>query len=834
MSNGNRELTSLSSQINLSRDQIRTQIIDYLRQHLELDNVDLTKSSFLSYLVNIFSTLTSNLLFYQSSVYKEFFLTKAQLPESIYNLSAFIGYTPQTARPSKVDVLMTIPFGFSSSDITFTFNQGFEFYSDNITFTLPYDVIINVKNNTDVSVTVREEKELETGTTTIRRDIPVTIDEEDNTFSFLATIEQVSEIVDEYQIDTDLKVYQFTDINVAIDGKLAGLVVEVKPSDSDSWVTYDEYSSLYLMDDETYGYTYQRTEDGVRIFFGNNLMGIQPPPGSTVRVTKRITMGSDGNVIPGAITQGQRKYVTDSAQRQPLNYSVVNPYAGAGGVDEESLEQIRNSAITNLVSMRRLVSKYDYENFDKSVLIEEILRAAPIINSIYPVLKRSDIKSNEISLFITFIYNNELVKTRSIYKELPESETMIPSGTVLDFDGIEYYTLYNMYLDLMNKSASYEYVVKSFNVTPALIRSYETEYDITATNLNIDRSEDVVDFNLSYQTSESDFDEAQCKMVIRELGETYDMINDSDNKKFSISVPFDDIPSGDFTYRFIIESPLANLVNEYSVNMTLIWDASGYMRSQIVQQEDSTAVIVYDIPVVEKEYYDNINQEDLESYVEQGIITLSEHLDNYRMITDFVNLKTTNTTGKIYSMLNNPPTLRGVIDIVDELPSDPDLGDRYILKETNEIVECTSAEEPLYLYLQPSTNDFVYIFNRDMKYIFTGNNWIYPVYDIPLEIEIEVGQPIGSTTDAEALIAQIKTKLLNDFSDRFGPNSNIYRSEIIRSVQELASVQTCTLYKPESDIMIENETRQLTQKELLEFVPDHIYFTNDTITVLLI
>ena len=81
--------TTLSNQIYLSRDNIRTQIIEYMQYYLELENVDLVKSSFLSFMIDTLATLTTNILFYSSSTYKEFFLTTAQLPETIYNLSAF-------------------------------------------------------------------------------------------------------------------------------------------------------------------------------------------------------------------------------------------------------------------------------------------------------------------------------------------------------------------------------------------------------------------------------------------------------------------------------------------------------------------------------------------------------------------------------------------------------------------------------------------------------------------------------------------------------------------------------------------------------------------------
>jgi len=52
----------LSSQIYLSRDSIREQISNEIKEYLELENVDLTKSSFLSFLVDTISTFNWKLI----------------------------------------------------------------------------------------------------------------------------------------------------------------------------------------------------------------------------------------------------------------------------------------------------------------------------------------------------------------------------------------------------------------------------------------------------------------------------------------------------------------------------------------------------------------------------------------------------------------------------------------------------------------------------------------------------------------------------------------------------------------------------------------------------
>jgi hypothetical protein len=52
--------TPVSSQVYNSKDRIRNEIISYLKNYLELENVDLTKSSFLSFIIDILSVNTSN------------------------------------------------------------------------------------------------------------------------------------------------------------------------------------------------------------------------------------------------------------------------------------------------------------------------------------------------------------------------------------------------------------------------------------------------------------------------------------------------------------------------------------------------------------------------------------------------------------------------------------------------------------------------------------------------------------------------------------------------------------------------------------------------------
>jgi len=221
----------ISSQIYLSRDRIRQLVTDEVRSYLELENVDLTKSSFLSYIIDIISTLTGNLMFYQLSTYREFFLTKAQLPESILNLSAFLGYNTSEAKYSTANLLMSIPFGFEDTSVQFNFPTGHKFNtSDNIEFRTYYTTYITVTNNSIANVYVLEGNK--------RYNLPV--DTSTDGFSFVLPVRQYKEVIQEFQIDEDLQTYQFVTLDVPIDGKVSSLIVQVREPGSSGYTTWTE------------------------------------------------------------------------------------------------------------------------------------------------------------------------------------------------------------------------------------------------------------------------------------------------------------------------------------------------------------------------------------------------------------------------------------------------------------------------------------------------------------------------------------------------------------------------------------------------------------------
>lgn len=811
--------TSLSNQIFLSRNEIKNQIITWMQSYLELETVDLTKSSFLSFIVEILATLTSNILFYQVSTYKEFFLTKAQLPESILNLSAFLGYTSESAASADANVLVTIPFGFPDANTSFAISEGHKFQAGTIIFKTYYDTTITVTNNSTVTVVIQEENRT--------YNLPVEIGGSD--FSFILPVRQFSEDIQEFQIDGDLQTFQFFSLDVDFDGQISSVVVEVQEADSASWTTYTEYNSLFLMDENDTGYVRRRTDTGMTLSFGNGLIGAQPPAGGKVRVTSNLTEGADGNVIAASIITGDRIYNTTlGGITQLVSYTVSNTSAATGGADEESIEEIRSNSITSLTALNRIVTESDFINAD--VVVSD----SPLGSNNLPILKRSDLKTNEVVLFTTLSFDGDIVPMRDAFETF--LSRTIPRQTVVSINGVDYYTLFDMTIDEINTVADYDYILFEIETIPSLTTTFNSTYDLVADQLTVRRSGSAAIYELSYVSPETDAGLTTCEMEIVETGATFAMTNDTTGT-YVLNFPnYVVVPQGELTYRFTISDSGGGLISRYSSSLTFRRSLADFSMSNVIVS-DSTGYIVYDVPVIQKDYYDGINQRDFELQIMQELVSTVTFAD-YRMLTDFINLKFGNTTGSMTNMLLNPAS-RTVVGIECDPPVSPALGDTYIVgigtgawvDQDDNFATCTDATTITWSFSVPNPDQIVLVQSDNNKYIFAESGWVIPEYEIPIEIEVDVFKSDSYSGSLGELTDAVRTAIYNAFSSRFGININIFRSEIIDVVQDVNGVERCRVVKPESSIFFTYDIDDFTQQELLEFAPDYMFFTSSNISI---
>lgn len=122
-------------------------------------------------------------------------------------------------------------------------------------------------------------------------------------------------------------------------------------------VAWTEVSSFLDVGPDDRVYTVSRDEDGAStVQFGDGVYGTRLPTGTeNVRATYRAGLGAAGNVLANKLTLLRKK---------PLGVrQVTNPMAAAGGEDAEALEDTRTNAPLKVLTLDRLVSLQDYQDF---------------------------------------------------------------------------------------------------------------------------------------------------------------------------------------------------------------------------------------------------------------------------------------------------------------------------------------------------------------------------------------------------------------------------------------------------------------------------------------
>jgi hypothetical protein len=122
-------------------------------------------------------------------------------------------------------------------------------------------------------------------------------------------------------------------------------------------VLWQEVPSLYGHDPHDQVYTVRLDDDGkTAVIFGDGKQGARPPTGAeNVRATYRTGIGTPGEVAADKLTM---------MQTRPLGLrGVTNPLAASGAANPESRDDARANAPLTVLTLERIVSLRDFEDF---------------------------------------------------------------------------------------------------------------------------------------------------------------------------------------------------------------------------------------------------------------------------------------------------------------------------------------------------------------------------------------------------------------------------------------------------------------------------------------
>lgn len=526
------ELASSSINIYGSRERIRGQLIENAKKYLHLEGIgeNIYKTSLLAYIIDTLSILSANQLFYDTAIYREFFMVDAQMQESVYNLARWVGYKVPRAVPSTVSLIFEVPLTFDGDIATFNIPKNFKAKAGEIEFLvdLPTTVAKTATfhyDKAELLPSIKNEITTATNATVINNTALSVIDgngymrpvyydwsnKKKPIAAFSLPFKQHKRIVIQFLVPAGIQQYQFFSKELTFDGMVSDIKVWVAESidnekfvidnsksndfdpyveartinnDTVPWVEWQEAENgLYTMASDSKQFIFTGGDGKGEVFFGNGIVGKQLPGNSAVTIELFVTEGQAGNVLPLSINNGDKieyipwKNSKSSSALASINYKIYNPVSPSGAVDILTLPEIKQNAIINLRTKGRLVSEGDYD--DINIVAGDRF---PSVEA-FPILKRSDIKINEILTFVRLLYSDEyslpqIVPTRNIKVKIPDEtghlfnsdyQYSVMRSSRFSVDNELYQTIFNMTLDKRRMIVMYDYVAKGLYGTPAAL-----------------------------------------------------------------------------------------------------------------------------------------------------------------------------------------------------------------------------------------------------------------------------------------------------------------------------------------------------------------------------
>jgi hypothetical protein len=327
---------------NLDFDQIKSQIIEYLRSNSDFSDYDFEGSN-LSTIIDVLSYNTYISSYNANMLSNEVFIDSATLRENVVSLAKQIGYLPRSRRAARAAISFTVDTtGYSNDPNTITLRKGLvctsnaRFGNQSYTFAIQDDVTVPVVNGVASfsNVYVYEGSYVTA---------EYTVDENDPNQRFL---------LDNAGVDTSLiRVTVFAPgSNVGVNYRLSNNLIDVRP---DSRVYF-----LQEIGDERY-----------EIIFGDGIFGYKLENTSTIVITYHLSNGPDGNGVAGFTFNGRLVDNNDTVISGGIS-NLTTDTVSRFGTDIESTESIRKYAPKIYEAHNRAVTATDYESIIPTIFPE--------------------------------------------------------------------------------------------------------------------------------------------------------------------------------------------------------------------------------------------------------------------------------------------------------------------------------------------------------------------------------------------------------------------------------------------------------------------------------
>jgi len=378
----------------LDFDTIRENLKTYLRSQNEFQDYDFEGSG-LSVLLDILAYNTHYMGFYLNMVGNEMFLDTAQIRTSILSLAKAIGYVPESRKGalSRLNITAT-PSNSEDQDATiitlekYTKLLGSDVEGVNYPFVALYSNTSSKANGSFAFSNIYVKQ----GEVTTQQ------------FQMLPT--------------NTTRRFELPSANVDLDSLVVTVQASSSNTDTHQYTLADDITELtansmvyFVEENENLNYT---------IYFGDDYIGKKPQDGSIVICTYLDTVGSPANNI------SKFTFIEPIGDKYSDNVTVTAVASSYGGVDKETVEQVRYRAPYFYTAQNRAVTKTDYEtlmvkeyNYIDAISVWGGEDNDPVVyGKVYASIKTSG--NYQLTNLEKERIKNELIRTRNVLTVTPE------------------------------------------------------------------------------------------------------------------------------------------------------------------------------------------------------------------------------------------------------------------------------------------------------------------------------------------------------------------------------------------------------------------------------
>lgn len=317
----------------LDFDSIKNNLKEFLRSQSEFTDYDFEGSG-MSVLLDILAYNTHYMGYYLNMVGNEMFLDTAQLRASILSHAKAINYVPASRQgaQAKINVKVTPAPGEDQNATYITLDKYTKLFSvDKEGMNYPF---VTLYSNTASKV--------------------------GGSFNFSnVTIKQGEVITLQYQMDPLNTSRRFDIPSQNVDTTTILVNVQESPSNTDT-STYVLAQDITELTGDSKVYFIEENENlTYTLYFGDNIIGKKPKNGSVIIVTYLDNLGEKANNISNFV------FNDPIAGLYSDNVQISTTATSYGGLEKETIDEVRFRAPYFYTTQNRAVTKYDYKTLMK-------------------------------------------------------------------------------------------------------------------------------------------------------------------------------------------------------------------------------------------------------------------------------------------------------------------------------------------------------------------------------------------------------------------------------------------------------------------------------------